>query len=193
MRRRSGPKIAQLAAVLRLDPPPLPVAWIAPEDHARAAALLPADRPIVALAPTANWAPKVWPAERFAALFAALRDGALPGAIAAIFAGSGEEERAMAAPLLDALPDAIDLTGRLNLAEAAACLARAQLFVGNDSGLMHLAAAAGAPTLGLFGPTDAAEYAPSGRRAAATIAATGQMQDLSVAQALQAAAALLES
>ena len=74
----------------------------------------------------------------------------------------------MAAPLLQALPDAIDLVGWLSVPEAAACLARAALFVGNDSGLMHLAAAAGAPTLGLFGPTDAAEYAPSGRRAAAT-------------------------
>jgi ADP-heptose:LPS heptosyltransferase len=56
---------------------------------------------------------------------------------------------------------------------------------------MHLAAAAGAPTLGLFGPTDAAEYAPSGRRAAATVSGTGQMQDLSVAQVLKAAMALL--
>jgi ADP-heptose:LPS heptosyltransferase len=65
------------------------------------------------------------------------------------------------------------------------------LFVGNDSGLMHLAAAAGAPTLGLFGPTDAAEYGPAGRRAAATIAPTRQMQDLTVAQALAAAEALL--
>jgi hypothetical protein len=57
MRRAGGHKTAQLAAVLRLDPPPLPVAWIAPEDQARATALLPADRPIIALAPTANWAP----------------------------------------------------------------------------------------------------------------------------------------
>jgi ADP-heptose:LPS heptosyltransferase len=37
------------------------------------------------------------------------------------------------------------------------------MFVGNDSGLMHLAAAAGTPTLGLFGPSRADEYAPVGR------------------------------
>jgi ADP-heptose:LPS heptosyltransferase len=191
MRRRSGPKVAQLAAVLRLDPPPLPVVWTAPEDRARAAALLPSDRPIIALAPTANWPPKIWPAERFAALFQALRDGPLPGAVPAIFAGPGEVERNTAAPLLRLLPDAIDLIGRLSVPEAAACLARSALFIGNDSGLMHLAAAAGAPTLGLFGPTDAAEYAPSGRRAAATAAETGKMQDLTVAQALAAAMALL--
>ena len=62
------------------------------------------------------------------------------------------------------------MAGRLSLAEAAACLARCRLFVGNDSGLMHLAAAAGTPTLGLFGPSLASEYAPSGRCAAAVVA-----------------------
>jgi lipopolysaccharide heptosyltransferase III len=191
MRRRSGPKVAQLAAVLGIDPPPLPVAWTAPQDQVRAAALLPPDRPVVALAPTANWLPKIWPSERFFELFEALREGPLPGAVAAIFAGPGEAEREMAAPLLRSLPGAIDLTGRLSVPEAAACLARAALFVGNDSGLMHLAAAAGTPTLGLFGPTDPSEYAPSGRHAAATAAATRRMQDLTVAQALAAATALL--
>ncbi len=114
---------------------------------------------MIGLGPTANWAGKVWPAERFVALFHALQ-AALPGARAAVFAGPGAAERAMAAPVLAALPDAIDLAGRLTLPEAAACLARCRLFVGNDSGLMHLAAAAGTPTLGLFGPTPASEYAP---------------------------------
>ncbi len=192
MRRRSGPKIAQLAAVLGIDPPPLPVVWMAAEDHARAAALLPADRPVVALAPTANWPPKIWPAERFSELFQALRAGPLPRAIPAIFAGPGDLERALAAPRLRRLPEAIDLTGCLSIPEAAACLACVALFVGNDSGLMHLAAAAGAPTLGLFGPTDAAEYAPSGRRTAVTTVATRQMQDVTVAQVLAIATVLLQ-
>ena len=70
---------------------------------------------------------------------------------------------------LAALPDAVDLAGRLTLPEAAGCLRRCAVFVGNDSGLMHLAAAAGAPTLGLFGPTPASEYAPAGPRAAAVL------------------------
>ena len=97
----------------------------------------------------------------------------------------------MAAPLLAALPDAIDLTGRLSLPEAAAVLRRAALFVGNDSGLMHLAAAAGAPTLGLFGPTNAAEYGPAGSRARAVLADGTDMDTLSVSRALAAARALL--
>jgi heptosyltransferase-3 len=192
MRRSSGHKVAQLGAVLGLDPPPMPVMWTAPEDRTRAAALLSAGRPVIGLGPTANWAPKVWPADHYAALFNALVAGPLPGAVPLVLAGPGEAERAIAAPLLGALPDAIDLVGKLTLPEAAACLARCALFVGNDSGLMHLAAAAGAPTLGLFGPTPAHEYSPAGPRAAAVLSKTERMQDLSVAAALVAATRLIE-
>ena len=167
--RRPGHRLTHLAGTLGLAEPPRPVTWSAPQDHARAAALLPPGGPIVGLGPTANWSGKVWPADRFVALFRAL-ERELPGARAAIFAGPGEAERAMAAPVLAALPGAIDLTGRLSLAEAAACLARCRLFIGNDSGLMHLAAAAGTATIGLFGPTPASEYAPVGRCAAAVLA-----------------------
>ena len=167
--RRPGHRLIHLARTLGLATPPLPVTWCAPQDHAMAAALLPPGGPVVGLGPTANWSGKVWPADRFVALFRAL-EPLLPGVRAAVFAGPGAAERAMAAPVLAALPGAIDLAGRLSLAEAAACLARCRLFVGNDSGLMHLAAAAGAPTLGLFGPSLASEYAPSGRCAAAVVA-----------------------
>jgi ADP-heptose:LPS heptosyltransferase len=133
----------------------------------------------------------VWPAERFAALFRALERGPLPGAVPVVFAGPGAVERAMAELLLAALPDAIDLVGRLSLPEVGACLARCAVFVGNDSGLMHLAAAAGAPTLGLFGPTPAEEYAPSGVSAAAVVSASTLMQDLSVEAALASATRLV--
>ncbi len=219
MRPRPGHKLSQLAAVLGIDPPPLPVAWFSPEDAARVAALLPASLPgghpaglpagwlaapptspptgpqagppLVALAPTANWTQKVWPAERFVALFRALAAGPMPGAVPLVLAGPGAAERAMAAPVLAALPEAIDLVGRLSLPEVAACLARAALFVGHDSGLMHLAAAAGAPTLGLFGPTPADEYAPAGRNSAVVIAMGREMTDLPVERALAAAERLI--
>jgi ADP-heptose:LPS heptosyltransferase len=195
MRPRPGHKLSQLAAVLSIDPPPLPVAWFTPADAARAAALLPSGPPsgrvLVALSPTANWEPKVWPPDRFVALFRALAAGPLPGAVPLVIAGAGEAERAMAAPVLAALPDAIDLVGRLSLPEVAACLAHAALFVGNDSGLMHLAAAAGAPTLGLFGPTPPDEYAPSGRHSAVVIAAGERMTDLPVDRAFATAERLI--
>ena len=57
----------------------------------------------------------------------------------------------------------IDLVGKTDLLTAAAVLRRCALFIGNDTGLMHLAAAAGTPTLGLFGPSAVEQYAPWGR------------------------------
>lgn len=166
--RRPGHRLTHLAEVLDLDPPPLPVAWTAPEDEARAAALLPGG-PWLVLGPTANWAGKVWPAERFVAAAQTLTasDGVLAGARIAVLGGPGEAERAAAAPVLAALPGAVDLVGSLSLPEVAAVLRRAALFLGNDSGLMHLSAAAGAPTLGLFGQSDPREYGPAGPRAVA--------------------------
>lgn len=166
-RRKDLPRLAQIGSVLGLSPPPAPVVWISDQDRIRAETLIPAGQAVIGLGPTANWRGKVWAPERFVALFDRLSaaDGPLPGARAAVFAGPGEAEAALARPVLAALPRGrtIDLVGRLTLTEAAACLARCALFVGNDSGLMHLAAAAGAPTLGLFGPSPVVQYAPAGR------------------------------
>ena len=188
-RRVPGPKVTQLGAILGLSPPPAPVVWTDAADRRQAFALLPAGRPIVALAPTANWDPKVWPAERFAAAFGAVAGSLIADPVAVVLGAPGTREAAMAAPLLAALPGAIDLVGGISLAVAAAVLQRAALFIGNDSGLMHLAGAAGAPTIGLFGPTDAATYAPVGRCAVSVVG--GSMEDIAVDRVVEAAARLL--
>ncbi|MBU6418920.1 MAG: glycosyltransferase family 9 protein [Proteobacteria bacterium] len=191
--RRPGRRYAQLGAGLGFDPPPLPVAWTGPDDEAKAAGLM-GEGPVIALAPTANWNGKVWPAQRFIDLFYELR-AKIPGARAAVFGGPGAAEAALAAPVLAALPEAVDLCGHLSLPEAAACLRRATLFVGNDSGLMHLAAAAGTPTLGLFGRSKASEYAPAGLHTAIAVAPGPEggapMEGLTVEAVASAAFALL--
>lgn len=181
-RKRAGRMFEQHAAMLGIDPAPLPVVWTAAADRARAAALLPPGRPAIGFGVTANWAPKVWPAERFAALFERLAAGALPGAVPVVLAGLGAAEREMAAPALAALPGAVDLRGALTIPEAAAVIGRCALYVGNDSGLMHLAAATGTPTVGLCGTTRdrAAEMAPAGRRAIWAEADEPTMDALSV-------------
>src|SRR6185437_2807693 len=64
---------------------------------------------------------------------------------------------------------------KLDLLTAAAVLRRCALFVGNDTGLMHIAAAVGAPTLGLFGPSPIEQYAPWGPQTA--VVCTTQPRD----------------
>jgi ADP-heptose:LPS heptosyltransferase len=161
-------RVEELGALLGLDPPPSPTVWLAPEHEAAAARLVPAGAPVLAIGPAANWAGKQWRAERFAELARRLTapGGALADARIAVL-GAGHE-RAQAEPLIDALPRqrVLDLVGAVDLPGAAACLKHCRLVVGNDSGLMHLAAAAGAPTLGLFGPSPDRRYAPWGPRAA---------------------------
>lgn len=157
------------ASVIGLaDRPPAPRLWTLPEHEARAEALLGAAKtPVLAIGPTANWRAKTWAAENFATLIDRLTapDGPLPGARVAVFGGPGED--AQARPVLDAVPAdrRIDLVGGVDLLTAYACLRRCALYVGNDSALMHLAATAGTPTVGLFGPSREDHFGPWGVRA----------------------------
>ncbi|KAA5804585.1 glycosyltransferase family 9 protein [Alkalicaulis satelles] len=161
-------RVIEAAAVLGLDAdPPAPQLWVDAQAEAEAERRLPGDAPVLALAPAAAAPFKEWPAERFAALANALTGpgGALQGARVAIFGGPGDKAVSDAVRSQITQAEVTDLTGALDLVEAAACLKRARLFVGNDSGLMHMAAAAGAPVLGLFGPTDERVYGPWGPKA----------------------------
>ena len=152
----------------RENDPPAPGLWTAPGHEAEARRLLPDGVPVLAVGPTANWRAKTWRPERFLDLIRRLTapGGALPGAAVALF--GRDDERPQAMRLIESIPPEkrIDLIGRIDLLTAYACFKRAALYVGNDSGLMHMAAAAGAPTLGLFGPSREELYAPWGPRAA---------------------------
>lgn len=161
-------RVRQLGHLFALDPPPGPLLWTAPHHDRHAAALLRAGAPVLAIGPAANWRGKQWRAERFAELARRLTasNGLLPGARVAVLAAA--HERGQALPLSDAIPAnrLIDLVGRVDLLTAAAVLRRCALFIGNDTGLMHIAAAIGTPTLGLFGPSPIEKYAPWGPCAA---------------------------
>lgn len=156
-------KSHQLAKVMGLlDNVPYNKIWLSEAANQQAQNILHDGEPILALCPTANWQPKTWPAERF--IDVAMRS---PFQRIAIFGAEHEREQAM--PIITALQqkfDVIDLVGKTNPLEAAACLARCQLCIANDSGLMHIAAAMGTPTLGLFGPSNDVEYSPHGPRTA---------------------------
>ncbi len=123
-------------------------------------------RPILALAPTANFYQKQWHYENYLRLATELtaEGGILEGARVAVFGAPGEEAQAM--PVVNALPEeqVIDLVGKTTPMEAAAILSQCTLFVGNDSGLMHTAVAVQIPTVALFGIGKPAVYRPWGER-----------------------------
>lgn len=157
-------KVVEAAGVLRLEEPPAPKIHLSDTARARAAELVPAGDTFLALCPSASLIYKTWPGERFAELARRVtaEDGFMPGARIAVFGGPGDHDAA--APLHDLIPpdQLIDLTGQLDLMEVAACMDGMRLFIGNDSGLMHMSAAMKVPTLGLFGPSDDRRYGPFG-------------------------------
>ncbi|MCB4820731.1 glycosyltransferase family 9 protein [Roseicella aerolata] len=125
---------------------------------------------------------KRWPAAHFAALAAGL---GLPVAVV-----GGPAERPLAAEILARAPGGIDLTGRTSYAALGAVARRAEFAIGNDTGPTHLVAAAGCPTLALFGPeSDPALCAPRGR--AVAVLRRDSLARLEVAEARTALAGLV--
>jgi ADP-heptose:LPS heptosyltransferase len=100
---------------------------------------------------------KRWPAARFAALAERLVDRGYP---VALVEGPADEEAVRAMQSLTAHP--LPVLRETPLPALAETIAHARLYIGNDSGVTHLAAAAGVPTVALFGPTDPTSWAPRG-------------------------------
>lgn len=181
-------KVVDAARTLKLEgDPPAPHLYITPDVQALADDLLApiagqGEGPILAVGPAANWVGKVWPIERFTQTVAQLldKDGPMAGGRLLILGGPEDTRMIEELRRASARGRTIDLTGKVDLLTAYACLRRARLFIGNDSGLMHIAAAAGAPTLGLFGPSDERRYAPWGDKAVAVRGPRGFDQFLAV-------------
>jgi len=118
---------------------------------------------VIAIHPGSGSPAKNWPAARFAALAGHLQHE--QGARILLVSGPADEAavdamRQCLAPSVPQ-PDPI-LLHDLPLPLLAAILSRCGLYVGNDSGVSHLAAALGVPTVAIFGPTDPAIWAPRG-------------------------------
>ena len=157
-------KVEQNARVMKLDYLPSPRLWLTDEQKRRAAELIPDGDFVIGVGPTANWIGKTWPSDRFIEVVRTITapDGKYPGARVAVFAAPGEE--AAAYEVFNTIPEGrrIDVIAKCDPGTAAAALARCGFYLGNDSGLMHCAAAAGVPTVGVFGPSYDNIYAPWG-------------------------------
>lgn len=155
---------------------PAPRLWLDQALHTNAASVLgelPAGRQLV-IAPGANWPGKIWPLESYTALIKLL-DNEFDSVVVV---GSQDDqvlgERLCAAASLPM----INLAGETALLEVAACMAQASAFVGNDSGLGHMAAALKVPTLTVFGPGQPDRYRPWGSRAEVALAPNNDLAAL---------------
>jgi heptosyltransferase-2 len=162
--RRLPRMVDRCAALALAKDEPAPTAWPTPELTVPATEIacwrdrlgLTADfRPVIAFAPGAVGESKRWPPEYFADLATRLvAEGH------SVWILGGPHEKKIAADILRTDRTHIrDLTGP-DLRNAILALATARVAVSNDSGLLHVAAALGKPTIGIFGPTSPWHWAP---------------------------------
>ena len=167
------------------DPPPLSFTRAEREEaERRVAGLSPG---FLAMHPGSGSTAKNWPAERFLEFARRWTGAGARGegseAPFLLSIGPAEAERGFPAPA------AAVVARDWPLRVLGAALARAGLYVGNDSGGSHLAAAAGAPTLAIFGPTDPALWSPIGPHVRC-LRLPGGLEAVGVDAALRAARAL---
>ena len=143
------------------------------------------DGPYVAIHPGSGGAKKSWPINRFAELGRALT---ATGQRPVYLCGPIERERP---DTLAAFADSKVITP--DLRDLPTVLRGAQLFIGNDSGPGHLAAAVGTRTLSLFGPTDSAVWRPIGEGCEVVEAPHGELAQLTVKTILDRALEMLSN
>jgi ADP-heptose:LPS heptosyltransferase len=166
--------------------PPADLSWIIKKTGAaRPMSSAGTARPYALLVPgaSAHRPEKRWPVERFAELGQHLRDRGLD-----VLVVGGPQESALAMAIQRKV-QARDLTGRTDFAQIAALGARATLAVGNDTGPIHLIAAAGAPTLVLF--SAASDPTLCGPRGHVAVLQAQDLNELPVTDAIAAVARLV--
>jgi heptosyltransferase-2 len=141
--------------------------WVDPQAAAKVEQLLasiPRSEPLIFLAPRAGSTAKHWPAERFAAVINAVTSQT--GARFVLCGGPGDlamhqEIMAACGPTGDRVHD---VSAACSLADTAAVVARCQLCIGVDTGLVHLAASFSRPCVVIFGSEDPHQWHPWGTR-----------------------------
>jgi lipopolysaccharide heptosyltransferase I len=144
---------------------------------------------LVAINPGAGRSEKRWPVERFHAL----ADRLATEGEARVLVLWGPDESHMAREIALGLPGgSVLLAPPTDLGELTALLRRCRLMIANDTGPLHLAAALGTPSLGLFGPTSAVRNGPFGEACRGLQSPDGSMTGLDVDHVFQAARTMLE-
>lgn len=169
---------AQLAQVGIAEVPPPSLDWV----HAEVGRFdLPENYALLVPGGAKHRPAKRWPLERYVELAGALLARGLIPAVA-----GGGDEIGLGSAITAAVTEARDLTGQTSLSELTVIARGARLAVGNDTGPMHLAAIAGAPSVVLFGAeSDPRRAAPRGP--AVTVLRKSPLERLELAEILDAA------
>jgi ADP-heptose:LPS heptosyltransferase len=114
----------------------------------------------IAINPGGSWTSKRWEPERFAAV---ARQALDRWHLRSLVVWAGDAERQMAQSIVNASGGAAKIAPPTNLNQLAALLFRAKMYLGGDSGPMHIAAAVGTPCVALFGPTKPEDSGPYGQ------------------------------
>lgn len=116
-------------------------------------------RAVLVIAPGSGAREKNWPAEHFLGVIRWWHEAT--GGAVLLLVGPVEKERGGIEPLLGGC---CIVASDLSLSQAAALLGRSAVYLGNDSGISHLAAAVGVRTIALFGASDHRQWAPRGKK-----------------------------
>ncbi len=125
------------------------------------------EKKLIAVGPTANWSPKIWPPQNYLSLIKKLLKNKKFLDFNFVLLGPESEEDKIKLILSNNNKKIINMYGKLTLLEIFFFLKECKLYIGNDSGLMHLAALANIKTIGLFGPSSVQKYGPWGDKSCA--------------------------
>ena len=160
-------RLDELALLMKTKYLPLPSIPILKKDTKKISKDFLKLKNFIAIGASANWPAKIWPSKNFVKLIKMLlKERKLGKKKSIVFFGSSKDLKNTKKITKHLKKFRVrNLCGKLNLIQVAAHLNKCKIFVGNDSGLMHIASAVGVPTLGLFGPSLASRYAPKGNNA----------------------------
>ena len=155
-------QIHQLTDFFKLKNVAHPIIFNSEAEEKNARNRLLSDKKYIVVSPGGNWFPKIWPVENFNRLLRILFN--LNKNLIIILVGSDYDVK-FRKDLTKNIDNRtiIDLMGE-NVTQTHSFMKRSNLFIGNDSGLMHLSAAANISTIGLFGPTNDKLYSPFGKK-----------------------------
>ena len=139
-------------------------------------------RPLIVIHPGSPIALKRWLPERYAEL----ADWLITQKRAQILFVGVEEEIPIVTEIQGRMQkESINVAGKTTLTQLASILHTCNVFIGNDSGPMHLAAAVGTQTIGLYGPGDPTRFGPAGEKCQTIRQKSGCMSEIQVADVIQ--------